>query len=79
MSKKFIPSNGTEGLMFQEEWCRRCKRDQAFQRGEGEGCQILADTYAHWPDENKFPSEWTYNDKSEAICTAFEAAPDGKE
>ena len=79
----YRPSNGTEGEIFMEGWCQRCKRDKAFQDSQGveDGCPIVAATMAHNVGEPEYPKEWrmrwikaddgigTY----EAECTAFEA------
>lgn len=29
----YLPSNGTEGVMFFDTWCRRCQRDKAMREG----------------------------------------------
>lgn len=48
--KSYQPSNGTEGIYFQERWCEHCKADKAFRDGGyengSEGCNILARTMA---------------------------------
>lgn len=88
MSKKpYQPSNGTEGLMFQEEWCWRCVRDRAAREGKPEdGCEILAATMFLDVKDPNYPKEWIYDpDKmlkdgcltigaGGACCTAFKAA-----
>lgn len=75
----YRPSNGTEGDLFREDWCDRCKRDQAFQQSGGQepGCPIVADSMAFSVDDAKYPKEWRRRaDATEwpgAECTAFEA------
>lgn len=75
----YRPSNGTEGDIFQEAYCVRCKRDQAFQEsgGEADGCPILAATMAYRLEDEKYPKEWRRQVGDNewpgtAECTAFE-------
>lgn len=73
----YRPGNGTEGEMFQEQWCNRCARDAAFRNGKPEhGCRILAATMAFEVDDPEYPREWIReaNDSEwpgTARCTAF--------
>lgn len=60
----FMPSNGSQGEVFMDAYCYRCKHD-AFDRG-GEACQILCTALA-----NEQPQEWRYID-GQPTCTAFE-------
>ena len=41
--KPYMPSNGTEGMAFEDRWCSRCARDCKYQRtNDGkDGCGIL--------------------------------------
>ena len=70
-NKPYLPSNGTEGMVFDEAWCSRCKRDMAFRNGVGEGCPILAASFRGQP------KEWVHDKDGEPTCTAF--APMGGE
>ncbi|MEA5531785.1 hypothetical protein VB638_19800 [Dolichospermum sp. UHCC 0684] len=55
----YRPANGTEGDLFESNWCSKCKKDEI-------SCQILYDAYC---DEQ--PAQWIYwNNKP--TCTAFE-------
>lgn len=78
MAEPYRPSTGTEGADFQEQWCCRCRRDQAFQEtfdspyGPEEGCPIVADTFVYEIDDPKYPKEWIYDADGRPICTAFE-------
>ena len=63
---KYIPANGTNGDIFKERWCDRCKKDTLGT------CPILADTYAYWLDKDKFPAEWIHDSNGQPTCTAFE-------
>lgn len=71
MSKQYQPSNGTEGAMFINAWCRRCQRDKAMREGadfdecdDNELCEIIA---ASFRGQVK---EWIEDD-SGPRCTAF--------
>ena len=47
-------SNGTEYEMWKENWCYRCTRDAAFQRGEtDDGCPLLLTAIC-----GDIPGEW---------------------
>ncbi|WP_018407895.1 hypothetical protein [Methylocystis rosea] len=72
--KKFRPSNGSEGLAFMERFCDRCRRDDAFQRDpqNNDGCEIVANTMALTIDDERYPSEWTFDADGRPVCTAFE-------
>ena len=62
--KYFMPSNGSQGEVFMDDWCYRCKHD-AFDRG-GDSCDILSLALI-----SEQPEEWKYIDGRPA-CTAFE-------
>lgn len=87
--KPYRPSNGTEGMMFQEEWCERCERDRAFRADQNnDGCSILSATMVYMADDPKYPKEWVYEPEAMkrdgcltigeggARCTAF--TPEGE-
>jgi len=59
----YMPSNGSEGLAFEAEFCDECERYCS-----DEGCEI------HWNAmiDDVQPEEWVYNTAGEPICTAFE-------
>lgn len=71
-----MPSNGTEGEFFQDEWCAHCARDAQF-RSEYEetgdpqcgGCEILANSMAGIQ-----PDEWKYVNGI-PNCSAFTLDP----
>ncbi len=70
----YRPSNGTEGIYFQERWCDHCKADKAFRDSgyeDGDGCPILAATMGYDITHPKYPREWQWQ-KGEPICTAFD-------
>ncbi len=75
-NKKYWPSNGFEGEVFQGLWCECCKRDELFRRGEGPGCEILAKTFCYDTSDSEYPAEWTYDSEGQPTCTAFEQRGD---
>lgn len=73
--KPYQPSNGTEGLMFQERFCDRCIHETLARRtGDVEtyGCRIYLHVLLYDKDDPKYPSEWTHDFKGRPVCTAFE-------
>lgn len=70
--KRYRPSNGTEGEIFQGDWCSRCERDRPSREGDpSEGCSILVKVYALPIDDPAYPEEWTYGPDGQPLCTAF--------
>ncbi len=76
-TKKYRPSNGTEGMMFMDRFCDRCKRDAKYRRTQdgADSCPIAGATMAYDVDDEKYPKEWVVNLHdpigSTARCTAF--------
>lgn len=64
MTKKYRPSNGSEGEGFMEHWCIRCWLDR------NEDCPILANALCYGIDDPEYPAEWV-QDENGARCTAF--------
>ena len=74
--RPYMPSNGTEGEVFQEGWCVHCARDAEFRKEFGEtgeahcnGCEILAASL-----RGEQPKEWYYR-KGQPICAAYTEDP----
>lgn len=70
--KRYEPSNGTEGEIFMDEWCRTCQRDRSMREGldiedcdETELCRIIA---ASFQGE---ATEWVYGNDGQPMCTAY--------
>jgi len=61
------PSNGTEGMMFEERLCQKCKKDQ----GEP-GCQIIVMMMMFGIADEQYPKEVVYSENGYPSCTAFE-------
>jgi hypothetical protein len=85
MTKPYMPSNGTEGDMFDDVFCSRCERDRAYRDGgmvDAElGCPILAAAL-----RGEQPGEWVWQgldadgvlvigSETGARCTAFTPIP----
>ena len=69
----YRPSNGSEGSIFAESFCDRCKKDV---NGD---CEIRTRALAWDVDDEGYPQEWIIPEDAtewpgEAQCTAFEAA-----
>ena len=77
MTYSYRPSNGTEGEIFMEKWCYRCRRDQKFQETHdgNDGCPIILAAMIHDRAQPKYPMEWVSDDDVGLVnprCTAFE-------
>ena len=74
--KPYRPSNGTEGSLFERDWCERCQHDAKYRitNDGSDGCQILAKMMFLGVDEPGYPPEIQarWRDGYEARCTAFE-------
>jgi len=67
--EKFRPSNGTEGMIFQDKFCDRCK----FRTPEIKGdCQIDLLAMSFSVEDEHYPPEWIYDKDGNGICTKFE-------
>ena len=71
MSDLYRPLSGTEGMWFMDRFCDRCRRDEAFQRGDGDSCPIAAATIAYDVADPEYPPEWI-EDEAGPRCTAYE-------
>lgn len=65
MAEPYRPSNGTEGHLFEADWCDKCRRG-----GAGQACSIHIRVMAYRIDEPEYPKEWTRDDDGPK-CTAF--------
>lgn len=61
--KPYIPSNGTEGSVFEGAFCDRCSKCDV-----DSACPIS--TLAFWSGEA--PPEWVRTDEGWPVCTAFD-------
>ena len=65
--KKWRPSNGTEGDMFQEMYCRKCQKDEI----NGEICDILTYSFFFDIDHENYPNELQIGCDGQPMCIAF--------
>lgn len=68
VGKLYRPSNGTEGVAFQETFCDNCRYES-----EENPCAILTSTLIHDIYDSDYPKQWTYDEKGHPTCTAFAA------
>lgn len=73
--KPYRPSNGTEGDMFEGQFCNRCHRDQ----DENDPCEIRLLTHGLRTDEAGYPTEWIYDRNGRPTCTAFNDVLDAEQ
>jgi len=69
--KHYRPSNGSEGMAFQDRWCDQCTKDFA---GPEQGCPIIVKAMVFDEEDAGYPPEWTYDEHGQPCCTAFDAA-----
>lgn len=64
-SRPYRPSNGTEGEIFQCEFCYRCAKDMPSRH-----CKIALRAFAFDIRDPQYPAEWI-EDLEGPRCTAF--------
>lgn len=67
--KLYRPSNGVEGLDFQEKFCVKCSEDD-FYNDPNKNCDILCRTLNYSISEEEYPKEWRYVN-GKPVCTKF--------
>jgi len=74
MCRKYQPSNGTEGMIFTEQYCEQCLHEKWMhtQNDDDLKCEILSDSMVYDINDKEYPSEWQYNEKDEPICTKWQ-------
>lgn len=66
---KYRPSNGTEGMIFEDMHCMQCINCDPDPNGKKQ-CEILLLALMHGIDDPEYPKEWCYvNDKP--TCTSW--------
>lgn len=71
LPRPYRPSNGTEGMIFDDRWCSNCARDAAWREDDSkEPCGILSRTFLYEIDDPDYPTEWIEDDAGPR-CTAF--------
>jgi len=71
--KKYQPSNGTEGMIFCENFCNQCIHGKYEHTGdiEDKPCEILTATYFMDIKDKEYPIEWQYDKDNKPTCTSF--------
>ena len=76
-TRPYRPSNGTEGMIFADRFCDRCKREAKYRRtGDGaDGCSIATAVFIYDVKDPNYPKEWVISlgdtTNMTARCTAF--------
>lgn len=64
----YRPSNGTEGVMFEENFCQQCIHEK-FMHSQKHGdkqCAIFNEAYLE-----DWVREWVYDENGKPTCTSF--------
>ena len=69
MSKKYQPSNGSEGEFFIDQYCMKCVNCDPDPDGEKQ-CEILMRSLSYSVKDPEYPSEWIYGEDGKPTCTA---------
>jgi len=77
MTRPYRPSNGTEGMWFDSQWCEHCARDAAWRENvNNDPCEILNLTFALDINHPEYPKEWIKDDDGgNPRCTAHTEDP----
>lgn len=69
--KSWMPSNGTEFMMFEEAFCSRCIHEKWIHsmNDEHKKCDVLNRCMANAPDPQP---EWQYNSAGWPVCTQWQ-------
>lgn len=67
---KYQPSNGTEGCWFMEKFCENCIYENPDPESSRK-CEIITATMILSVNDPEYPSEWTYDENDNPICTRF--------
>jgi hypothetical protein len=78
MTEPYRPSNGTEGEVFMDHFCRHCERDAACTDDHLElGCPIIADAFCFDIDDPNYPKEWVRDEDAPATTIGVTAIISG--
>lgn len=73
LSKRYVPSNGTEGCTFEDAYCSQCIHEKFIhtqKRGDMQ-CDIYSRALLFDRKDDEYPEEWTYDAQHHPICTAY--------
>ena len=69
--KPYRPSNGTEGMWFEEEYCMQCLHCDPNPEGKKQ-CKIMMRAFLYNINEPNYPKEWIYDENDEPTCTKWQ-------
>ena len=69
MAQLYRPSNGTEGMAFQNQFCDRCAKNPISMDAKNQ-CNILLKTLIYDVSDKKYPKQWHYTENG-PICSSF--------
>lgn len=67
---KYRPSNGTEGMWFEDKFCMRCINCDPNPDGKRQ-CEIMMRAFLYSINEPDYPKEWIYDHNDKPTCTAW--------
>ena len=67
--KKYRPSNGTEGMWFESNFCYSCIHQNPDPTKE-KNCEIAMRAFCFDVDDKEYPIEWQYDALGHPTCTA---------
>lgn len=65
-NKPYRPTNGFEGVDFQNEWCMTCRHYHVQA-----GCPILNASMMYETDEPGYPNQWIYGKDGRPECVGY--------
>src|SRR5688572_4268249 len=68
--KSFRPSNGTEGMIFDEHFCSQCIH-QSPDPTRGKSCEVFCAAFCLNENDPGYPNEWVYDSEGWPICTKW--------
>jgi hypothetical protein len=66
----YRPSNGTEGMIFTEQFCDHCLHENPDPNSRRK-CELLTASMCFAPTEPEYPKEWIYDALGHPVCTKF--------
>ncbi len=67
--KPYRPSNGTEGMWFEEQFCMQCIHCDPDPTGVKQ-CEKLCNAYCFDIGDKEYPKEWVYDTLGHPTCSA---------
>lgn len=74
--KKYQPSNGTEGMIFTENFCEQCLHERwchfPDEDKDEDKCEIWNNTMIYNINDKEYPEEWIYDSDDNPTCTKWQ-------